>query len=216
MEQQNNMDLAIATAKQMVDCRIAIKTKDQYITKIKSMVKWFKNNNPQCVNGDNQLILPLSQSSIMAYFGGLVNKKEMQAMSTMQGYKSALVWYYKQNNMVLNEETDLELNKFMQGYKRTIASMKLDGLMDIGEGKLHLTFAGYCMLAKKIIKLYSTINTDNNNNNSNSNDNNTNTSYAQWKLMLFAWPFFTLQWNLMARSATVAGIMLQHISWQDD
>ena len=32
----------------------------------------------------------------------------------------------------------------------------------------------------------------------------------------FSWSFFLLTWNLMARSVTVANIMLAHISWRED
>ena len=34
--------------------------------------------------------------------------------------------------------------------------------------------------------------------------------------MLFGWPFLVLQWNLVARSATVSSMMMEHISWEGD
>jgi hypothetical protein len=34
--------------------------------------------------------------------------------------------------------------------------------------------------------------------------------------MLFAWPFLILQWNLIARTATISSMMMQHIGWEGD
>ena len=34
--------------------------------------------------------------------------------------------------------------------------------------------------------------------------------------MLFGWPFLVLQWNLIARSATVDAMMMEHIIWEAD
>jgi hypothetical protein len=70
--------------------------------------------------------------------------------------------------------------------------MKLDGHMSVFEGKHHMSFEGYNLIANKLLSL------------------------GQFNLMLFAWPFLILQWNMIARSASVSSIMLEHISWEGD
>ena len=37
-----------------------------------------------------------------------------------------------------------------------------------------------------------------------------------WSATLFSWAFFVLMWNLMSRSDSVDGLMLQHLEWQED
>ena len=62
--------------------------------------------------------------------------------------------------------------------------------MAVYEGKHHLTFQGYCALAKSLL---------------------TSEDPSQ---TLFAWPYLLLQWNLVARTTTVASMMMEHISWE--
>jgi hypothetical protein len=211
--QDHQRSRAEANALRMICSRIVPQTKSQYESKIKSMIRWFQLHNPQCVDANAELILPLSTQSILTYFGYLIdgsendysnnmNTNKTPAFSTVRGHKSALVWYYNEKSVTFDTTTNQTLEKFLQGYKREVSSKKLNGDMEVFEGKHHITFNGYCLLARKFMTI--------------APDKLNHTTFNTWNMMLFAWPFFVLQWNLMARSATVASIMLQHISWQDD
>ena len=63
--------------------------------------------------------------------------------SCMQGYKSAIMWLYKEKNVTMDTKIDNWLNDFIQGYKKTIATKKEKGVMSITEGKSPLSFFGY-------------------------------------------------------------------------
>jgi len=62
--------------------------------------------------------------------------------SCMQGYKSAIMWLYKEKNVTMDTKIDNWLNDFIQGYKKTIATKKEKGVMSITEGKSPLSFSG--------------------------------------------------------------------------
>jgi hypothetical protein len=56
--------------------------------------------------------------------------------STMQQYKSAIVWYYDEVNARLDPEINKYMNTFVKGYKEIIANKKTRGIMDVTEGNL--------------------------------------------------------------------------------
>jgi hypothetical protein len=56
----------------------------------------------------------------------------------------------------------------------------------------HLPFQGYVALAKLLLRS------------------------GRFDELLFAWPFLVLQWNLIARTATVSSMMMEHIGWEGD
>ena len=112
-------------------------------------------------------------------------------ISTVKMYKSAIKWYYKEHNAIMTPEINQELDSIMKGYQRRVSQFKLDGKMPVFEGK-YLPFAGYRLLATLAFQ------------------------YLSFNEMLFAWPFLVLQWNLIARSATVESMMMEHIGWEGD
>jgi hypothetical protein len=78
--------------------------------------------------------------------------------------------------------------------------------MNVVEGKHRLTFAGYCLIARRLQSLHPE-----------SVPSKAQTKkYSIWSQTVFGWPFFVLQWNMMARSASVSGVMLEHITWEED
>ena len=109
------------------------------------------------------------------------------------GYRSAIVDLYKSNNLKFEDEAVIGMSDFSSGYKRLVADKKLNGEMEVQEGKCPITFAGYIFVAQKALKMT-----------------------ADFHLSMFAHLFLLLCWNLMARSVSVCTIMLQHISWEQD
>ena len=118
--------------------------------------------------------------------------------SCMQGYKSALGWYYRERNQELSHTISRWIDDFIKGYKKSIADKKSRGVMCITEGKSPLSFGGF---ARVCIYFVSFANS---------------TTHLTWQLIMFGWLFMVLCWNLIGRSASVGNIMLQHIDWSED
>ena len=113
--------------------------------------------------------------------------------SCMQGYKSALGWYYRERNQELSHTISRWIDDFIKGYKKSIADKKSRGVMCITEGKSPLSFGGF---ARVCIYFVSFANS---------------TTHLTWQLIMFGWLFMVLCWNLIGRSASVGNIMLQHM-----
>lgn len=132
---------------------------------------------------------------IHSFFGWLIDIKHKDkpvAFSTVRQYKSALVWYYKEHKLIFQPEISQGLETLLNGYKRRVSDHKLAGKMPVFEGKYHLTFDRYSLLASALLKAQDVVQ------------------------MLFGWPFLVLQWNLIARTATVSGMMMEHVGWEGD
>ncbi len=195
MEHIKTLDKALETAQALVNSRILPSTRSSYLAKVDVIKKWYNENN-------KQFNLPLIRDDISSFFGSLVQVPMMgepshspASSSAVRLYKSALVWYYHQEKLQIDPPLDAELENFMHGYQRRVSELKLGGEMELVEGKLPLSFKGYCLLASKFASCQ---------------------EQSQFNEMTFAWSYLVLQWNLMARVSTIASIKLQHLSWQQD
>jgi hypothetical protein len=52
----------------------------------------------------------------------------------MQGFKSALSWFYKENEAVMDRSVNEWIDTFIKGYKRSVAEKRSRGIMNIWEG----------------------------------------------------------------------------------
>lgn len=118
--------------------------------------------------------------------------------SCMQGYKSAILWYYKEKDVAMDPSINSWIDTFIQGYKRKVAEKKSAGIMRIQEGKSPLSFQGYNVLCKTLCTL------------------KPEGHHYTFNEAVFGWAYTTLSWNTMGRSHSVGTIMFQHISWKDD
>ena len=177
-----------AAAEALIAGRIVANTKKRYQASIKVMqVYWPKEVG-------EPFSTAVTTDAIVTFFGWLTDKKHAAkpaAFSTIRLYKSALVWYYKEHGLPLPADANQRVEMVLDGYQRKVAVWKLEGKMPVFEGKLHLTFEGYRLLARAFFK----------------------SSSSQ---MLFAWPYLVMQWNLMARATSVASLMMEHVSWETD
>ncbi len=73
--------------------------------------------------------------------------------SCMQGYKSALKWYYEEKECSMTVDEDKWLNQLIEGYKIEIARKREQGIMSVTEGKSRLTYTGYCGICEYMMKL---------------------------------------------------------------
>ena len=118
--------------------------------------------------------------------------------SCMQGYKSALIWLYKEKRIPFSSDINNWCETFILGYKRNIADKKSRGIMSITEGKSPLSFQGY----SKICEYFASCAASGKN--------------FTWNLIMFAWVFMVFSWNLVGRSKSVGNLMLQHMDWHQD
>ena len=56
--------------------------------------------------------------------------------STMQGYKSALKWYYAEKEVEFPGDIDKWLDRFIKGYKKIISEKRKLGYMPVSEGRI--------------------------------------------------------------------------------
>jgi hypothetical protein len=110
--------------------------------------------------------------------------------SCMQGYKSALIWWYAEKKLKLDQAQNDWIDNFIKGYKKIVADKKARGVMSISEGKSALSFGGYLYISKTMMTLKPV-----------------HRKYT-WMEGIFAWSFMTLSWNLIARANSVGNIML--------
>ena len=120
------------------------------------------------------------------------------AVSTMQGYKSALKWMYSEAHVLFTREMDDWLDRFILGYRKIVAEKKLKGIMSIAEGKQPISFSGFCYLCYVLMTLVPKKN-----------------NYP-WKVSVFGWSFETMAWNIIGRCSNVHALMLQHFDWRED
>jgi hypothetical protein len=115
------------------------------------------------------------------------------AFQHVSGYKSAIKDYYSNMDVNVSEDILRMFKQFFEGYVRTIAKLKQDGVMSIIEGKQPMSFKGYKLLAVKAIDQEKTHN-----------------------LAIFSHLYLLLCWNLIARCVSVGGLMYNHVSWEND
>jgi hypothetical protein len=179
----------LSAADALIGGRIVPRTKLQYQSKIRAIKRYYTEQ----LHLD--FSVPVDRDDILAFFGWLIDvqhKDRPLAISSVHLYKSALGWYYKERRLIMDPTVNQELDTLLKGYHRRVSELKLVGKMPVFEGKYHLPFEGYRTLANLLVRL---------------------TPFTQ---MLFAWPFLVLQWNLIARSATVSSMMMEHIGWEGD
>lgn len=198
------VDEHLAHADQIIEGRLAGKTKTQYANKLKHIVERLKVTNPEVLGADGHIIADsLNATNLKQLFGYLAlkhdkNKQALepnvyQSFQHVSGYKSALKFYLKTRGITLSGPVNLVLMDFFGGLKRKLANKKQQGEMSLSEGKQPLSFAGYKFLARKAT-----------------------TATEDFHVAIFAWLFLVLCWNLMARCISVSGLMYCHISWAND
>lgn len=180
---------ASSSADAIIDERICSSTKRLYISKITTIKRFYAQHLSL------EFTVPVTLGQIRAFFGWLLDvehKDKPLAPSTSRHYKSALVWLYKEKKLIIADDINQELETLLNGYQRRVATFRSEGKMPVFEGKYHLTFDGYRLLARMLMKC------------------------DQFNQMLFAWPYLIIQWNLIARAITVADLMMEHVGWQSD
>jgi hypothetical protein len=191
-------------ALEIMDGRKCINTKKQYQRKIEHFTKWVETKHPTCLNEDGSIKLTVISKAIMnEFFGHICKKKdkhgaylepvEFHAFQHVSGYKSAIRDYYSNMEVNLTEDILKMFKQFFEGYVRTIAQLKQDGVMALIEGKQPMSFKGFKFLASKALEQKTDLN-----------------------LAIFSHLYLILCWNLIARCVSIGGLMYDHVSWKND
>jgi hypothetical protein len=179
----------LSAADALIGGRVVMRTRQQYEAKIKAMRRYYIDELGHDFN------VPIARDDILAFFGWLIDVKHKDdplSISSVKQYKSALKWYYKECRLIIDPGVNQELDTLLKGYQRRVSDFKLEGKMPVFEGKYHLPFDGYRTVAALLFRS------------------------EPFNQMLFAWPFLILQWNLIARTATVSSMMMEHVGWEGD
>ena len=118
---------------------------------------------------------------------------QYKGMSTYDGARSLIMHMMKQDNFFLDHEYKEKLCNLLKGFRRTVQQQKVELGLSLDEGKDPLSFAGYNLLCRNLLK------------HNGSNDE-----------FVFAHCFLTLEWNLMCRADNLVNLNLAHIRWSDN
>jgi hypothetical protein len=166
-------------------------TKRNYKSKLNVMKIWMMQHHPTAIKSNNELSIPVPKKAVIEFFGELSAKAAVLSVardqevadlptpmsaSTIKGYRSALVDLYRDNQKELDKKRDLELMNIINGYEKVINELKQRGRMSISEGRRHLKWSGYILLAEKFMSRIPK-----------------EGSHGQsWSTVVFAWAFFII------------------------
>ena len=211
------VDFGIGTnnADELADKRTEESTKNNYRSKVKQLVAFLKTNAIECINENDEIIVPLPLPQMKAFFGRLCQEalrrlklnsadelneddEDVFSISHISTFRAAIVDLYRKQSKRLEPDLDKELKNILDGYEKIINKLKQRGLMKLHEGKREISNAGYQLLAQKFVGKVPARNG------------------GTWSSVTFAWTFFVLLWNLMSRSDSVDKLTLNVISWEGD
>ena len=88
----------------------------------------------------------------------------------------------------------------MDGYDKVINDLKKDSKLSATEGKSTLTKLGYALLAKMMLTFKPT----------------DKRAGGSWHASIFGFAFLIFMWNLISRSDSIATLMTEHITFNED
>lgn len=149
-------------AQEVIDRQIVEGTKKAYANNILLFTRWLVEHYPACVEGEDEIILPLPTEVIMAYMASIQRRNEdgmpvqqggkLIAASTMNSIGSSIANLYRSRNVIQSGEQKLCVKNFMAGHRRMVSTAKKGGELPMFEGKRPLSFKGYELLAHHSLK----------------------------------------------------------------
>jgi hypothetical protein len=152
----------------MIDNRLAPKTLINYTNRSKAFVKWLKINCVECFDELNEMpndtydahinLNLIPEEKLKEWLGYCsihtqgAKVGQPKSKSTSEGFRAALIWFFKLKRVELPENFQDESNIFVTGVGKNNARLKEIGAMDPSEGKDALTFGGYRSLCQLAIK----------------------------------------------------------------
>jgi integrase len=210
-DSEPNQSESYQKAMKMMDNALKEDTRIKYARHVKIFLHWIRDHaeprvselfieedeedeeTPLDVGG--RVDLPLPTNIIMEFFGSKMIGDESASnlsSSTMQGYKSALVNWYKVND-VSQHWPAAELKEFTSGFKKNEASARETGKISSFEGKRPVSIESYRKLLKHSFSLQ-----------------------MESSQYLLHSCFLSLCFNLMSRSINIAHLSYSNITWDND
>jgi hypothetical protein len=121
---------------------------------------------------------------------GLNNGKPYKKES-IQGAKSALLWYLKEVGEALDKTIDKKLNDLMIGYGSVWGKLKMHGDVAAFEGCRAISFEGFKTVSRKFLQ-------------------------QEWTTGTFAWVFSVLNWSIGSRPTNINTLTFANIGWDVD
>jgi len=176
-------------------------TKKNYNSKIKCLLKYLFAKHPEKVDGTS-IILPLTVQVVTEFFGSddtIKNgvDKTYKAFSTVDGYKSAIVYIYSNAKQKPPEDEAYFMKKYMVGYRNSVPVWKQLGVYSKkatgGRNPFnHRAFIALMSYAYRGVEC--------------------KTADDQ----LFAITFTCLLWCTLARSISIAALSYYNMRWEND
>ena len=183
--------------------RIKTNTHKMYESKVEVLKSWLNSNYPRYIWTNGDIRLPLPAEIITDFMAHISMKFDengqhmvppvFNSFSHVNAYRSAIMDFYRRKEIIMDDNITNKMAEYCSGYKRKVAQLKEDGELPMMEGKVAMSSTGYNFLAEIAL-----------------------TQDDDFNLYTFIHYFLLLCWNLMARSVSVAHIMYDHISWEED
>ena len=120
---------------------VAEVTMRQYKARLLKMKKFFHDNNLQeALDEEGEIHVPMKIDHCLTFLSDLhqtshphnaaqeeesgTETRGGMASSTLQGYKSAIVYLYKERNIAMQEELHVAFSNFKRGYKRKVEALR--------------------------------------------------------------------------------------------
>jgi hypothetical protein len=133
----------------ILDNSITKKTKRDYERKNQHFMEWIAVNNTEDIGQDDLVsILPVSPKCLTDFIASICLKKNRKtgevitpivynSTAHVYSYVSSIKYLYKTNNISMDYESQVEIAKFLAGFTRRVASLKLEGEIPMEEGNVN-------------------------------------------------------------------------------
>lgn len=182
-------------------------TRAKYQGRLKGFARYAKEKFPDVWDAEHDEVkwAQIGETHLTSFFGHVSKKRKRGPLSEevdpprlssyehVNGYKSAIMFAFKEHNLEMSNELRRLLKDLMKGWQRRVAQAKQEGDMPIREGKLDVKPRVYQFLAQQAVE-----------------------ASDDFQQAIFAWAFLTMSWNSLGRSASVAEILFGHLGWATD
>ncbi len=159
-------DLNRSRFRNFCDMSLSEGTKRQYGYKIETLKSFLRSEFPNQIDNNN-IILPLGENIITAFFGHIsfrrsrngeevnIDDSGPQTLSHqyISTYRSAIVSEYTRQNCRFPDVEEKILQKFLKGVRNNIATQRESGAMCATEGKSPISIAAFRLLADDLISM---------------------------------------------------------------
>jgi hypothetical protein len=105
-------------------------TRKQYASMANILREWLIKYNPECVENENKIILPLNTNTLELFLSHLTQKTDIKTGNYLEGkfnsvahiggYRSMIKDLYTTNQITVDASTERMFTEFMGGYARKV------------------------------------------------------------------------------------------------